>query len=925
MSESLVVTFPSEIQYVVPAELVQYFAHTGGEPEKSLIEWGRRFLTPDGVFVDIGAHIGTYALSYASEVRETHAFEAQRDTFYRLCGGIALRGNDTVYAHNIALSDTNFEQRDLRVLTSDGGLSSICDLPTNQHPFRIEKVMLATLDSYGLDDVCLVKIDVEGHELAVLKGAAETLERSKWPPLLVEVWTEEWFAEQREALSQYLTEIGYLIQPAPEFPYMWVCQHRTRKAESEPLVLENIPEDSESKKRLLLTMIVKNESRVIERALRTMLPHVAGYVICDTGSTDGTPAIIGRLGKEFNVRGTVHRTEWKNYGHNRTESATRAREWIAERGWDPKETYLLFCDADMRLRVTAEFAPSELVEDSYQLLQGVPGNLYPNTRLARADYEWMSHGVTHEFWGAAGATVNAHLHPSMWLEDGNDGGNRGTKFERDRALLEAGLALEPTNERYMFYLAQTYFDLGEYQKAIEWYEKRWQAGGWGEERMYARMKQGRALLALGDTRGVDILLRAFSEFPHRNDPLFHLAVHYREQAQNHAAELLIERARRVPQPNPAGALFLEQDIYEWRLDWEQAIVGYYTGNKVAAAQAADRVARFRRPGIDYEHLARNIMHYTAPLTLLRQGTFQPSLGLRTDPSTGTVYESSSPTLVALGAGTYAVGIRLVNYHHANGKWFNSKDPDHVIRTRELLGIWMPKDDDSVGNAGEFAEVAQNVPADWPAAPVLGLEDQRFVRHQDRVWFTANSWQTPDNPSYPQMVLGRLNKDLTAVEHLVPLKWSGAQAIEKNWLPFEDWGELRLVYGYEPLVVLRVDEATGACTEVARHPVPWHSGRFRGSAGPVRAPGEKPGWLLLVHEVTVDGDQRIYGQRLLELDAEYKPTRLSAPFYIDHRGVEFPLGFVALDAERAIITYGREERESAYAIVAWSELLGRLSP
>ena len=935
MAAARVVTFPSDISYLVPVELVEYFARAGGEPEKALIEWGRRFLHPGGVFVDIGAHIGTYALSYGPEVRETHAFEPQRDTFYRLCGGIALRGNDSIYAHRAALSDEAGET-ELKVLTSDGGLSSIVDLPTNQHPMRTELVSVSTLDSYALGDVCLIKIDVEGNELAVLRGAVDTIRGSGFPPLLIEVWTDEWYAAPRAAIRAFVTELGYEVTPAPGYDYMWVCEHPSRRAAAAAAV-ESLPEDGEQKTRLLLTMIVKNETGVIERGLRSILPHVDGYVICDTGSTDGTPALIQRLGTEHNVRGTVHRTEWKNFGHNRTESAERAREWIGERGWDPAATYLLFCDADMTLHVTGKFDKAELREPSYFVLQGAPGNLYPNTRLARADFEWKSHGVTHEFWAAEGAGVMLYHWPWFWLEDGNDGGNRGTKFERDRDLLEAALALDPTNERYMFYLAQTYFDLGEYEKAAEWYEKRWRAGGYQEERMYSRMKQGRALLGLGNLTGVDVLFRAFQEFPHRPDPLFHLAVYYREHGQTHIAELLIERARRVPVPDPAG-LFIEQDIYEWRLDWEQAIVGYYTGNKEAGKAAADRVARFRRRGIDHEHMGRNLMHYTEPLTLLAAGKFEVPAERRIDPKTSTLYENSSPTLAPIGGGQYLVGIRLVNYDHANGKWFSSKDADHVIRTRELSGIWSP---DAAGPRNvtrlDYTEIRQKIPAAWPEAPVLGLEDQRFAAVDGRVWFTANSWQTPERPGTPQMVLGRLNAAYTEVDHLVPLRWSGAQGIEKNWLLFalepglaqqvvgeEPWPAIGIVYGYDPLVILSVDTETGVCTEIVRHQTPWHSARFRGSAGPVQCPGQS-GFLLMIHEVTADGDQRIYGQRLMELDHKFKPARLSAPFYIDHRGVEFPLGLAALDTERAIITYGREERESAYAIVAWAELLARLTP
>jgi FkbM family methyltransferase len=918
MSASRIVTFPSGVTYLVPAELVEYFARTGGEPEKALIEWARRYLSPAGVFVDIGAHIGTYTLSYATWVREIHSFEPQQDTYYRLCGGIGLLGATTIHAHRVALSDDSTAEAELRVLTLDGGLSSICDLPTNHHPARTERVRVRTLDSYELSEVCLVKLDVEGNELNVLRGATETLRRSGYPPLLVEVWLEEWFRAEREALAHFLGELGYSAVSHTDFPagfpHMLCYEHAARRAlGTVPDVA--LPSDSERRKRLVLTMIVRNESRVIERCLRAVLPHVEGYAIVDTGSVDGTPALIARLAAEHGVRGTVERMEWKNFGFNRTASARLGRDWIRARGWDPADTYLLFLDADMTLQVEASFDIAKLTQPSYYLMQRSAGLEYPNTRLACAAHDWVSHGVTHEYWGAAGVMLGTSSPPGMWIEDGNDGGNRADKYERDRQLLEQGLIDEPTNERYMFYLAQTYFDLGEYQSAVELYERRWHAGGFAEEKWYARFKWGRALLALGSRAGVDMLLQAFEENPRRVESLFYLCVQYREEGKNAIALMLIDRARAIP-PSP-GALFVETDIADWRLDWEEAIVCYYLGELSRGRRAADRVSRLERAGIPYEHLATNQVHYTEPLMLLASGAFLLPESFRMQD--GTAYESSSPTLAPHGD-HFVLGIRLVNYDHAKGKYFVSRAPDHVIRTRELTALWQPGREPS-----EYQEIAQNIPSDWPAAPVDGLEDQRFVTLDGRVWFTANTWRAPTLPGRPQMVLGRLSSDLASVEHLVPLRFAAATATEKNWLPFVDGGRLRIVYGYDPLVVVEVDPESGECTEIARHAPPWRTSRFRGSAGPVAHPTTPGHWLLLVHEVALLGDERIYCQRLVELRADYQPLALSAPFFIDHRGVEYPLGFVALDGERTIITYGREERESRYAIVAWSELLGRLLP
>jgi hypothetical protein len=70
---------------------------------------------------------------------------------------------------------------------------------------------------FPLDDgqhanVRLIKIDVEGHELEVLKGGIETIKYNKYPPIIFEAWTwKPWYQEKRTALFDYLKGHGYEI------------------------------------------------------------------------------------------------------------------------------------------------------------------------------------------------------------------------------------------------------------------------------------------------------------------------------------------------------------------------------------------------------------------------------------------------------------------------------------------------------------------------------------------------------------------------------------------------------------------------------------------------------------------------------------------------------------------------------------------
>src|SRR3954465_2759207 len=137
---------------------------------------------------------------------------------------------------------------------------------------------------------------------------------------------------------------------------------------------------------ICLCMIVKNEEAVIDRCLLSVRDQVDSWVICDTGSTDGTQAHI--LDILDNIPGEFHERAWVNFGHNRSELIRLARE---------KADYLLLLDADMTVSFRGE-SPLDLTADSYLLRIRNPGNFeYRMKYLVRGDRDWRYEGVTHEY------------------------------------------------------------------------------------------------------------------------------------------------------------------------------------------------------------------------------------------------------------------------------------------------------------------------------------------------------------------------------------------------------------------------------------------------------------------------------------------------------------------------------------------------
>ena len=280
---------------------------------------------------------------------------------------------------------------------------------------------------------------------------------------------------------------------------------------------------------ILLNMIVKNEGEIITRLLESVTDIIDALVICDTGSTDQTIAIIENWASSKNIPHRVVKDSWVNFGTNRTNAIFHAKEFIIENGNLLKNWYLLFLDADMQLKIDSSFFKSPLNYPAYNIKQFTAGGLeYYNARLVRADVEMKYVCPTHEYLETKG--IASTILDSLQIFDIGDGGAKTDKYERDIKLLTEALEQEPGNPRYLFYLANSYFDIGNYTAAKQYYQARYEANGWSEERWFAKYKWGLCLLNLDAIKDAeDILLQAFEERPWRAEPIYQLALFYHKK------------------------------------------------------------------------------------------------------------------------------------------------------------------------------------------------------------------------------------------------------------------------------------------------------------------------------------------------------------------------------------------------------------
>lgn len=334
--------------------------------------------------------------------------------------------------------------------------------------------------------------------------------------------------------------------------------------------------------RVCLNMIVKNEAHVIERCLRSVRPFIDRWCIVDTGSTDGTQDLIRRYFAEQGLPGELHERPWRNFGHNRTEALDLARS---------HGDYLFMIDADEVLKVPAHYQRPPLSEIAYALDVTFANLIYARHCLIRSDLPWRWIGVLHEYLDC-GQPLPATRLPELKVQVHTDGArsqrSQQEKFAADARVLEQALIDEPDNDRYVFYLAQSYRDSGQPEAALQRYDQRAAMGRWAEEAWYAQ--HAAALLAEtlqhDESQVIHRFLKAYEARPQRGgETLGQLARYCRDRRQFALARLFAERAMAIPLPQ--DLLFVETAWYLWRAEDEYAIASYWTGDYAACRRVCE--------------------------------------------------------------------------------------------------------------------------------------------------------------------------------------------------------------------------------------------------------------------------------------------------------------------------------------------------
>ncbi len=189
--------------------------------ESKTVEWIETYIKRGDILYDIGANVGAYALvasKFFNGCVRVYAFEPAASNFLQLCKNIQLnKCQDAIVPLQVALSDkTTIDTFNYHSLVTGSAMHALGE-PVNDLGARFEPVFRQLILGYTIDGLVEqfhipvpshMKIDVDGKELAVLRGADSTLSNSSVRSIIVELQPDE----SSNQISKFLCTKGFEIK-----------------------------------------------------------------------------------------------------------------------------------------------------------------------------------------------------------------------------------------------------------------------------------------------------------------------------------------------------------------------------------------------------------------------------------------------------------------------------------------------------------------------------------------------------------------------------------------------------------------------------------------------------------------------------------------------------------------------------------------
>ncbi len=374
---------------------------------------------------------------------------------------------------------------------------------------------------------------------------------------------------------------------------------------------------------IAVVIMVKNESKRLHVTLDSITPLASSLVVFDTGSTDNTIDILDKFTKKSKIPLRIMRGEFIDFSTSRNLLLDFADTFM-------DIDYLLLMDCNDELKNPAglkQFAYDHINQPHHAWLMSqewLAGTLtkYVNVRFIKPRKGWRYKGVVHEFIYNAVITpdfyVNEKINSNIYLfqDRTRDDDKSWKRFQTDYELLMTEYEKDATNDRTIFYLAQTCACLVREEESYKYYSIRANMeGGFAEERFDALLRCGNIASKyapeIPDKNKMwfaemtwDVALcwymKAMTVF-HRIEPLIAMTKYYRNIKQMGLAYAFIKLACMMEYP-AHSLLWIDNHQFDYERWHLMGIVAFYVNQHEDGYSACQKAIKFANQDLDKSNL-----------------------------------------------------------------------------------------------------------------------------------------------------------------------------------------------------------------------------------------------------------------------------------------------------------------------------------
>lgn len=602
---------------------------------------------------------------------------------------------------------------------------------------------------------------------------------------------------------------------------------------------------------ICLTMIIKNEEKIIERLLSSVISFIDTYCICDTGSTDHTILKINNFFQKYRIKGKILSKKFKHFEWNRNYVLTQSKGM---------SDFILLLDADM-IFYNYSFRKEDLKKNYYyQIYQGTEKFHYLNTRIIPNNINGIKYiGYTHEYIKIP-SFIEKKIIPinELFINDIGDGGSKENKYKRDIELLQLSIKEKKNIARDTFYLANSYYDLKDYKNALEYYIKRIKLYHWSEEIWYSYYRIGKIYLFFQKKeKAVDSFLKAITYNPTRIENIYEIIKLYRLSNQPIIAMSFYKMATSmIDTDSYSNCLFFHSDIYNYHLDYEYCILAYY--NKIFNIDKP-MISIMNQTEKYHSSLIKNLKFYTTILKPKNIKIFTNNIEKEYNGKKYLFYSSSSSFISFQEK--YILSIRYVNYSILkSGKY----------QFTNLISIY---------KIIEFDKNFEILSTFWIEPKEFysfysGIDDIRLYPYEDKIYIIGNI-----NNNEVHAGLLKENEFLyKKIDSSFPL-----QPCEKNWVFTPYKNKLCIIYGWDPFTLCSFEN--NKIRKIMEKKLPTYLNQTRGSSCGFLYENEI--WFI-IHKVHTSEELRYYYHSILVFDIDYHLLRYTPYFKFKKEPIEYTL-------------------------------------